>query len=136
MISIRRVARVVAGGRRFSFSVGIVIGNRKGSVGVGSGKAGDTAQAIEKATRDAKKNMIRVRLTKDNSIAHAVEAKYAASQVSMIPVKGRGLVAGSSVRVVLELGGITNISAKLLTRSHNPLNNAYATIRALSQLKA
>jgi small subunit ribosomal protein S5 len=80
--------------------------------------------------------MIRVHLTKDSSIAHAIAAKYAASQVNMIPVKGRGLVAGSSVRVVLELAGITNISAKLLTRSHNPLNNAYAAIKALRQLKA
>ncbi len=136
MISIRRVARVVAGGRRFSFSVAMVLGDRKGKVGVGLGKGGDTALAIEKATRDAKKNMIKVRLTKDSSIAHSVYAKYAASELSMLPVRGRGLVAGSSVRTVLDLAGITNISAKLLTRSKNPVNNAHATIKALRGLKA
>lgn len=136
MISIRRVARVVAGGRRFSFSVAMVLGDHKGKVGVGLGKGGDTALAIEKATRDAKKNMIKVRLTKDNSIAHPIHAKYAASQLHMIPVKGRGLVAGSSVRTVLDLAGITNISAKLLTRSKNPVNNAQVTMKALKSLKA
>lgn len=136
MISIRRVARVVAGGRRFSFSVAMVLGDHKGKVGVGLGKGGDTALAIEKATRDAKKNMIKVRLTKDNSIAHGIHAKYAASQLHMIPVKGRGLVAGSSVRTVLDLAGITNISAKLLTRSKNPVNNAQVTMKALRSLKA
>src|SRR6185503_9027260 len=79
MITIRRVARTVAGGRRFSFSVAIILGNKKGKVGVGLGKAGDTTLAIDKATRDAKKNMITVNLTKDNSIAHEISSKYNAS---------------------------------------------------------
>lgn len=136
IITIRRVARVVAGGRRFSFSVAIIIGNKKGRVGVGLGKAGDTTLAIDKAVRNAKKNMITVNLTKDNSIAHEVGAKYCASVVAFMPAHGRGLVAGSSVRPVLELAGITNIVAKIHSGSKNGLNNARAAIEALKKLKA
>ena len=136
IITIRRVARVVAGGRRFSFSVAIIIGNKKGKVGVGLGKAGDTTLAIDKAVRNAKKNMITVNLTKDNSIAHEVGAKYCASVVSFMPAHGRGLVAGSSVRPVLELAGITNIVAKIHSGSKNGLNNARSAIEALKKLKA
>ncbi len=136
MITIRRVARTVAGGRRFSFSVAIILGNKKGKVGVGLGKAGDTTLAIDKATRDAKKHMITVSLTKDGSIAHDVSAKFAASRVSFMPAPGRGLVAGSSVRPVLELAGITNIVAKVQSGSKNGLNNARAAIEALRSLKA
>lgn len=136
MITIRRVARTVAGGRRFSFSVAIIIGNKKGKVGVGLGKAGDTTLAIEKATRDARKKMITLNLTKDSSIRHEVSAKYNASRVTLMPAKGRGLVAGSSVRPVLELAGITNIVAKVHSGSKNGLNNARAAIEALKTLKA
>ncbi len=136
MITIRRVARVVAGGRRFSFSVAIIIGNKKGRVGVGLGKAGDTTLAIDKAVRNAKKNMITVNLTKDSSIAHEVSAKYCASIVTFMPAHGRGLVAGSSVRPVLELAGITNIVAKIHSGSKNGLNNARAAVEALKKLKA
>ncbi|MBP7770478.1 MAG: 30S ribosomal protein S5 [Candidatus Pacebacteria bacterium] len=136
MITIRRVSRVVAGGRRFSFSVAIIIGNKKGRVGVGLGKAGDTTLAIDKATRDAKKHMITLALTKDNSIPHEVSAKYNASRVVLMPARGRGLVAGSSVRPVLELAGISNIVAKVHSGSKNGLNNARAAIEALKTLKA
>jgi len=136
MINVRRVARVMAGGRRFSFSVALIIGNKKGKVGVGLGKAGDTTLAIDKATRNAKKNLITVALTKDNSIAHETSAKYCASRVSLMPVKGRGLVAGSSVRPVLELAGITNTVAKIHSGSKNGLNNARAAIEALKSLKS
>lgn len=136
MINIRRVARVVSGGRRFSFSVAIIIGNKKGKVGVGLGKAGDTTLAIDKAVRNAKKNMITVALTKDNSIAHEVNAKYCASRVAFMPAAGRGLVAGSSVRPVLELAGISNVIAKVQSGSKNGLNNARAAIEALKALKA
>jgi small subunit ribosomal protein S5 len=103
---------------------------------VGLGKAGDTTLAIDKATRDAKKHMITVALTKDNSIAHEVEAKYTASRVWLAPSPGRGLVAGSSVRPVLELAGITNVVAKMRSGSKNGLNNARAAIEALKELKA
>lgn len=134
IIDIRRVARVVAGGRRFSFSVSIVIGNRKGQVGVGLGKGGDTSLAIAKALRQAKKNLITVPLVKGNSIPHEVEAKYCAALVALRPAKGRGLVAGSAVRAVLELAGINDVSAKIFSRSKNKLNNARATHVALSRL--
>ncbi len=135
MINIRRVARVVAGGRRFSFSVALIIGNKKGKVGVGLGKAGDTTLAIDKAVRDAKKHMITVKLTKDNSIAHEVEAKFCAARISLQPAHGRGLVAGSSLRPVLELAGITNIVGKVHSGSKNGLNNARAAVEALKKLK-
>jgi len=135
IISIRRVTRVVAGGRRFSFSVAMVLGNKKGSVGVGIGKASDTALAIEKAVRSAKKNMIKVPLSKEMRIPHETGAKYCSSVVIIMPAPGRGLVAGSSVRNVLELAGVKNVSAKILSRSKNRLNNAQAAIKALSGLK-
>lgn len=126
----------MAGGRRFSFSVAIIIGNKKGKVGVGVGKAGDTTLAIDKAARAAKKNLITVALTKDSSIRHDVTAKFTASIVSLQPAPGRGLVAGSSVRPVLELAGISNVVAKVHSGSKNGLNNARAAIEALKKLKA
>jgi small subunit ribosomal protein S5 len=134
LIGIRRVARVMAGGRRFNFSVAIVLGDKKGRVGVGLGKAADTALAIEKATRAAKRSMLTLNLTKNRSIPHDIGAKYCASQVAIRPSVGRGLVAGSSVRTVLELGGVSDVTAKILSRSHNPVNNARATIEALRQV--
>lgn len=136
IISIRRVTRVMAGGRRFSFSVSMVIGDQKGKVGVGIGKAGDTQLAIEKAVRNAKKNMVTVVMNKEHHIPHDVSSKYAASEVMIMPAPGRGLVAGSSVRTVLELAGVKDVSAKLFSRTKNKLNNARATIEALKQLKA
>ena len=134
LIGIRRVARVMAGGRRFNFSAALVLGDKKGRVGVGLGKAADTALAIEKATRDAKNSMITLNLTKTRSIGHNVEAKFCASRVEIRPSSGRGLVAGSSVRTVLELAGITDVTAKILSRSHNPVNNARAAIEALKRV--
>lgn len=134
IIGIRRVARVMAGGRRFNFSVCMVIGDKKGRVGVGLGKANDTALAIDKATRAAKKHMLTLNLTKTKSIPHDVEAKYCASEIGIRPAPGRGLVAGSSVRTVLDLGGVTDVTAKILSRSHNPINNARAAIKALEKL--
>lgn len=136
IVSLRRVTRVMAGGRRFNFSVALVAGNRKGQVGVGQGKAGDTPLAIEKAFRDAKKNMIIVNTTRTMSIPHEVEAKYAASWVKIRPAHGKGILAGSSVRTVLELAGLTEIGAKLLSRSKNSANNAYAAIKALKELES
>jgi len=134
IISIRRVTRVVTGGRRFSFSVAIVAGNKKGSVGVGLGKAGDTSIAIEKAVRDAKKNMITVSLTETKSIPHEVSAKFSASRVKIIPAPDRGIIAGSSVRTVLELAGIKDISAKIQSGSKSKINNAKVAIEALRML--
>jgi len=134
-IDVRRVARVVAGGRRFAFSVAMIIGDRKGKVGVGTGKAGDISLAMDKAARDAKKHMITIKLTKTNSIAHEVSAKESSAVVEIMPAPTRGLVAGSAVRNLLELAGITDVSAKIRSGSKNKLNMARATIKALGQLK-
>ena len=136
MIGIRRVARVMAGGRRFNFSAALVLGDKKGRVGVGVGKAADTQLAIEKATRAAKRAMIQLDLTKTRSIPHNVEAKFCASVVEIRPSPGRGLVAGSSVRSVLELAGVSDVTAKLLSRSKNPINNARAAVEALRKVAA
>ncbi len=136
IISIRRVTRVMAGGRRFSFSVAIVIGNKKGKVGVGIGKAGDTQLAIEKAVRNARKNLIEIPLNKYQHIPHDVQAKLSSSEVMIMPAPGRGLVAGSSVRTVLELGGVKDVTAKIFSRSKNKLNNARSAVAALKKLKA
>ncbi len=135
-LDVRRVARVMGGGRRFSFSVTVVIGDRKGRVGVGLGKAADTALAIDKAVRAAKKNLITVPLTKDNSIAHNVSARYGSSDIEIIPSPGRGLVAGSAMRIVLEYAGVTNVVTKILSRTKNKLTIARATVVALQSLQA
>jgi len=135
IISVRRVTRVTSGGRRFSFSIAMVVGDRKGKVGVGIGKAGDTPIAVDKAMRAAKKAMIKINLTSKNSIAHPVESKYSSAVVSIMPAPGKGVIAGSAVRVVLELAGIAQVSSKILSRSKNKLNIARAAIKALSQLR-
>jgi small subunit ribosomal protein S5 len=134
MLSVRRVTRVVSGGRRFSFSVALVAGNRKGSVGVGLGKGSDTSLAINKAARDAKANMITVPLTKDFSIPYDISGKYGSARVMMRPAPGKGVVAGSAIRAVIELAGIKNITGKLLSPSKNKLNNARVAIEALKNL--
>jgi small subunit ribosomal protein S5 len=135
IVSLRRVTRVTSGGRRFAFSVCVVAGNKKGMVGVGQGKAGDTPLAIEKAFRDARKHMITVNTTKNMSVPHEVEAKFAGSRVKIMPAPGKGILAGSSVRAVLELAGMREVSSKLLSRSKNNINNAYVAIKALESLK-
>jgi small subunit ribosomal protein S5 len=133
-LDVRRVARVMGGGRRFSFSVTVVIGDRKGRVGVGLGKAADTALAIDKAVRDARKHLITVPLTADNSIRHAVSARYGSSDIEIIPSPGRGLVAGSAMRIVLEYAGVTNVVTKILSRTKNKLTIARATVKALESI--
>ncbi|KKU78657.1 MAG: 30S ribosomal protein S5 [Parcubacteria group bacterium GW2011_GWA2_47_7] len=134
-IDVRRVARVVAGGRRFSFSVAMIIGDRKGKVGVGTGKAGDISMAMDKAAKDAKKHMITIKLTKTNSIPHEVRAKASSAIVEIMPSPSRGLVAGSAVRNLLELAGITDVTAKIRSGSKNKLNMARAGIKALSSIR-
>jgi len=132
IINIRRVTRVVAGGRRFSFSVALVAGDKKGGVGLGLGKAGDTSLAINKALRNAKRNMIKVKLTKTMSIPHEASSNFSSSKIMLLPNKGRGLVAGSVVRDILNLAGIRDITGKILSSSKNKLNNAKAVMQALS----
>lgn len=136
LLALKRVARVAAGGRRFNFSAAVVVGNHRGAVGVAVGKGADTALAMEKATRNARKNAVRPHLTQNMSIPHESRAKYSSAVVEIRPARGRGLVAGSSARAVLELAGVNDVSAKVLTGSKNKLNIAQATISALSILKA
>ena len=136
MIDLRRVARVVAGGRRFSFRASLVIGNRKGEVGFASAKGVDTALAIEKAFRQARKYMVQVPLTKEGTIPHEVSAKHAGSRVLLKPARrGRGVMAGGPMRIVCALAGIQDVTGKILSRSTNKLNNALATMKALQKLR-
>ena len=136
IINIRRVTRVVAGGRRFSFSVALVAGDRRGSIGLGLGKAGDTSLAINKALRNAKKNMVKLKLTKTMSIPHEISAKFSSCRVKLMPNKGRGLVAGSAVRDIIKLAGIKDITGKILSGSKNKLNNAKAVMVALGEISS
>ncbi|MBU6370692.1 MAG: 30S ribosomal protein S5 [Patescibacteria group bacterium] len=132
ILNIRRVTRVTKGGKRMNFSIAMVIGNRKGSVGVGTGKANDTSAAIDKAYRSAKKNIVELSLTKSMSVPHDVSAKYSSGRVMIIPAPGRGVSAGSAVKNVIELAGITDVTAKIVSPSKNKLNIARAAVMALS----
>ncbi len=136
LLDIARTARMVAGGRRFSFRTVVVIGNKRGKVAVGVAKGSDVAVAVEKAVRQAKKHFINIPLTEEKSIPHQIEAKYGAARVFLKPAaKGRGIIAGGTMRVICFLGGIENITAKIIGRTNNKLNNARATIKALERLK-
>jgi small subunit ribosomal protein S5 len=136
LLDVRRTARMAAGGRRFSFRAVVVIGNKKGKVGVGIAKGSDVTMAVEKAVRQAKKKLVEVPITENGSIAFKVEAKYSAAKVMLKPAaKGRGVIAGGTVRTICNLVGITNITAKILGKTNNKLNNARATLCALENLK-
>jgi len=136
LLDLARVTRMTAGGRRFRFRAGMVIGDKKGQVGFGIAKGMDVAQAVEKATRVAKKNLIRVPIV-EGTILHQVEAKFGAAKVLLRPQrKGRGLVAGGTVRIICNLVGIKSISSKMVGRTTNKINNAKATIEALKKLKS
>lgn len=136
VLDLRRVSRVVAGGKRLSFRATVVIGNLNGKVGVGIGKGADVAQAIQKAKVDALKNMIELELKENRTIHHEVGAKYSAAEVIIKPSKsGNGLKAGSAIRSILSLAGIKDASAKALGRTPNKLTNALAALKALKKLK-
>lgn len=135
LLDLTRVERMRTGGRRLRFRAVIVIGNKKGKVGVGIATGLDVAQAIEKATRVAEKNLIEVPIVEE-SIPHEVISKFGAAKILLKPQrKGRGLVAGGTVRVLCSLAGIKNISSKILGRTSNKINNAKATIKAFKKLK-
>ncbi len=135
LLDLTRVTRVTAGGKQLRFRAVIVVGNKKGKVGVGVSKGADVQKAIEKATRLAKKNIIQVPVS-GHTIPYEVEAKCGPAKVLLRPQReGRGLVAGGVVRVICQLSGVPNISSKLLSRSRNKLNIARATIQALKQLQ-
>ncbi|MFQ6049938.1 MAG: ribosomal protein S5 [Candidatus Paceibacterales bacterium] len=135
LLDLARVSHTRAGGKRLRFRAVVVIGNKAGKVGVGVASGRDVAQGIDKATRLSKKNLIEVPIIED-TIPHEVQAKFGAAKVLLKPQrKGRGLVAGGTVRVICTLAGIKNISSKILGRTKNKLNNARATIEGLKKLK-
>lgn len=135
VLDLRRVTRVVKGGKRMSFRATLIVGDEKGRVGVGLGKGLDVADAVAKAKSKAQKNVMTVPL-QGRTIPHEVEAKFSAAEVKLKPAKeGHGLRAGGAVRVVLSLAGIKDITAKCLGRTPNKLTNALAAIEALKKLK-
>jgi len=135
LIDLARVSRMVAGGRRMRFRAVVVVGDKKGKVGLGVAKGQDVSLAVTKATAKAKKNIIKVPLVK-GTIPHLIEAKYSSSKVLLKPGRlGGGIVAGGTVRIVCSLAGVENIVGKIIGRTTNKLNNAQAAIKALKQLK-
>ena len=134
VVFINRVAKVVKGGRRFSFSALVVVGNEGGIVGIGKGKAAEVPEAIRKAVEQAKKRLIRFPL-KEGTLTHRIIGKYGSNSVVMNPApKGTGLIAGGAVRAVFEVAGIQDVVAKALG-GHNPFNTVKATLDGLSNLK-
>ncbi len=136
VLEINRVERMASGGRRLRFRALVIAGDKKGRVGAGLAKGTDVQQAIEKATKRAQREMIKIPITKEGTISHEVKAKYGAATVLLKPQsEGRGLVAGGTLRTICNMAGIENISGKLLGNTRNKLNNSRATLKALQQLK-
>jgi len=135
LLDLARVTRVTGGGKRLRFRAVVIAGDKKGKIGIGVDKGRDVSQAIEKATRSARKNLVSI-VIKDETIPHEVEAKSGPARILLKPQrKGRGLVAGGAVRAICDLAGIKNVSSKILSGSKNKLNNARATIEALKKLR-
>ena len=135
VLDIARVTRVVKGGRRLSFRATVIIGNRKGKVGVGTGKSQEVAAAIQKAIAKAKRELIVVPLTKVDSIPHEVKLKFKAARLMIMPAyEGTGIIAGGAVRKIAELAGVKNMYGKSFGTT-NKLVSAQATIKALQKLK-
>ena len=135
VLQVARVTRVVKGGRRMRFRVAVVIGNRQGKVGIGIGKAAEVQAAVQKASAQARRHMIRVPLVK-GTIPHEIDCKFKAARIRMLPAgEGTGIIAGGALRPILELAGVKNILSKRYGSS-NQLVNAQAAIKALSMLRA
>lgn len=136
LVDLARTTRVTGGGKHLSFRAGIVVGDRKGRVGFGIGKSKDTTEAINKAFKQAKKNMFSVHIANE-TIPHKSYAKYGPARVFLFPQqKGRGIVAGGVVRVICNFAGIKNISSKIVGKTKNKINNALATIEALKKIQS
>ncbi len=134
VMNIDRVARVVKGGRRFRFRALVVVGDKKGRVGIGIAKGADVTSAVTKATESAKKNFMSIKLYK-GTFPHEVQAKVGGANILLIPASpGTGLIAGGVVRTVLEVAGVSNALSKSIGSS-NKINTAYATLKALEQLQ-
>jgi small subunit ribosomal protein S5 len=135
IVNIGRVTKVVKGGRRFRFTALIVVGNKNGIIGYGSGKAKEVPDAIKKAVDDAFKNLVKINV-KGSTIAHDIEVKFNASRILLKPAsEGTGVIAGGATRPVLELAGIQDILTKSLG-SNNPANVVRATVKALTMIKS
>lgn len=135
VLNIARVTRVTGGGKRFSFRTTVVLGNHKGKIGMGISKGLDVAQSIQKATNQAKRNMITIPL-KNGTIPHEIQNKSNSAVVLLKPaIVGSGVKAGGPVRIIAKLAGIENVIGKLISRTNNKINIARATIEALSMLK-
>lgn len=133
-LSVDRVTRVVAGGRRMRFRAVVVIGNKKGKVGLGTGKANEVQEAVKKATADARRNMIRVPI-KEGTIPHGIDTKFKAARIRLLPAsEGTGIIAGGALRVILEHAGVRDVLSKRYG-TNNKLVNAQAVMKALGKLK-
>ena len=134
VVAINRVAKVVKGGRNFRFSAVVVVGDENGHVGIGNGKAAEVPDAIKKAIEDAKKNLVTVPIV-ENTIPHEFVGKFGSANVLLKPAaEGTGIIAGGSVRPVIELAGYKNIRTKVIG-TNNPRNVVYATLNGLSNMK-
>jgi small subunit ribosomal protein S5 len=134
IVKIRKIVKVVKGGKKYRYGIIVAVGDEKGQVGLGIGKAEDVVEAVDKATNDAKRHLIKIPLTKNYSIPYIIRGRYGAARIIIKPGNfGSGIFAGGSVRAILELSGIQNISAKQL-RCDNLLNNGRAAICALNSI--
>ncbi|MEG1837106.1 MAG: 30S ribosomal protein S5 [Synergistaceae bacterium] len=135
IVSINRVSKVVKGGKRFRFSVLVVVGDGIGQVGLGTGKAKEISDAMRKGIEHAKKNMIDLKKV-SHTVPHPIIGKFGAAEVLLRPAApGTGVIAGGAVRAIMELGGVKDVLTKVIGRTSNPVNVAYATMEAVKGLR-
>lgn len=135
IVSINRVSKVVKGGKRFRFSVLVVVGDGVGQVGIGIGKAKEISEAMRKGIERAKKNLVDIKLV-GQTIPHPIIGKFGAAEVLLRPASpGTGVIAGPTVRAIVELGGVKDIMTKVIGRTSNPINVSYATMNAIENLR-